>query len=76
MRRRLVALAGHPAIGWARARLLLGLMPFRVARPLAPRQHATVAAVWGLLGSVVACVWLVVLAALVPWLRRGAGCEE
>jgi len=73
MKARLHALARHPATAWTRAQLRLGLMPFRAARPLEPRERWVVVFVWGALGGVFACAWLALLAALLPGLRHGAG---
>lgn len=81
MRARLGRLAARPArsrlaswfAAWAAPRLRLGLMPFRAARRLEPRERWLVVCVWAALGGLAGCAWLALLAALLPGLRLGSG---
>jgi hypothetical protein len=73
----LAGLAARPGVARtvaaARGELRRGLMPFRAARLLEPRERWGVVRVWGALGGVFGCAWLALLAALVPSLARGVG---
>jgi hypothetical protein len=45
-------------IGLTQSVLVHGLLPFRVADPLSAAERRSVAALWGLMGSIFGCAWV------------------